>query len=334
MTSNTRLVVLLGGSGYIGQHLMLELHGTPVYPGSEVKYQVAVVDKVPPNEGAVATAQAKAGFPVLISMYDLETQPYLSTSYLTMPQTPYCGIILAAKKDVNEAEREPHKYLRSNIAITINSMDFLTALGVKRVIFASSSCVYYTSEKAAEIPFAEDDDTREPPIGIYGYSKYLCESICSKLLEKDQILVILRYMNPVGCYPNSNLFPDIGLAQRLHSLDKDEVFVNRGNCKRDFIHVTDLASYHTALLGVWDERVKSKVSVFNVGRGKACSVNTAVALFSQDTGKEITCRSTERERHEAPYAVGSVQNSTKLLGDVWQRKRDATLFTDYMAATS
>src|SRR4051812_8944568 len=82
------IVVLLGGAGFIGTHLMLELHGD---------YQVAVIDHHPPSEDAVNWAVKRAqGLPVLFYRCDLQSE--VNETWPVLPRVPHCGIMLAARK--------------------------------------------------------------------------------------------------------------------------------------------------------------------------------------------------------------------------------------------
>jgi nucleoside-diphosphate-sugar epimerase len=284
-SSDLPLVVLMGGSGYIGTHIMLELHG---------KYQVAIIDISPPNEEAVKFVEEKTdGLPVIYHAVDLRG-PIIDD--IKMLRTPDCGIMLAALKSVNEAEEKPYDYIRENITMCVNSMEYLARWEVPKLIQASSAAVYHT------------DGHSEEPIGIYGYSKRVTEDICRKLLKPFQRLAILRYMNPIGTHPEVEVFPTIGVCHYLSKILRgegcSEIFFNKGNCIRDFIHITDLASFHAEILAVW-ETLPNRVFVIDAGNGVPISVSTLLSKFGV---RDECIKLVERASHEAPCIVAKIND--------------------------
>ncbi len=324
-----RLILLLGGSGYIGTHLMMEFHGQDIStkppqdrrddsPGDSGVYQVAIIDKVTPNPDAVKWAEDRAhGLPVLVWKFDLETHPYDSTvEFPKMPRIPYCGIMLAALKDVGEGELIPHAYMRSNITLCVNSMEYLTNIGVTRLIQASSSSIYHVG-----------DSKTEEPVGVYGYTKRVTEDMCRKLMSRDfpQQLLILRYMNPIGSHPDVNCFSTIGICQKLVKMKSDETFVNRGNCIRDYIHITDLARFHSEALRAWDTTLfehkdleSTATATLVVGTGYKTSVSDLIKLFEEYSGHgERKVVEGERLHHEGYDTVKFSNDLVKLIPN-WQ----------------
>lgn len=324
MTSSAEptLILLLGGSGYIGTHLMLELHGNP--------YQVAIVAHRPPPPHAVAHAEKMAGgLPVLISVFDLETASYTSATFPKMPRIPHCAIMLAARKDVSEGEIIPHDYILSNVALCVNSMRYLTNLGVKRLIQASSSSIYHTLTvqadiEAGKIPDLVEDKEYGEPLGIYGYTKKITEDIVRRLAGSDQQVVMLRYMNPIGSHPDVDAFSDFGLCSALCRLEEDSVFINRGNCVRDYIHITDLAKFHTALLRIWDEGLlfttTQSVEAFNVGSGTATTVEEVLEAFDKCCGTKLGAARVfcSRLRHEGANTAASMAKVATIMTHWWR----------------
>lgn len=283
--SSIEQVLLFGGSGYIGTHLMLELHGNKSIGEEGKTLQVVILDNRPPNQEAVKYAQEKAELDVLFFNQDLEDKNL--DAWPSSLTTAYCGIMLAAKKDVTEAEDKKYDYIRSNILICVNCMEYLAKLGVKKLIQASSSTIYHT----------DNDNSTRIPIGTYGYSKRVCEDICYRLLKSGQQLAILRYMNPIGTHPDVKVFPDIGLCNVLSKMSSDKIFCNRGNCSRDYIHITDLASYHTALLERWDDifsDFKGVVVNLDVGTGISTTTDQIYEMFFKITGRP-------RAKNKIPY---------------------------------
>lgn len=311
MTSESPLILLLGGAGYIGIHIMLALHGLQV-PGSRKGhcYQVALVDKCHPPMEAIQYAERNSGLPVLWHVADLEKREYPD-----MPRTPHCGIMLAALKDVGEGEEKPHEYTRTNVTLCVNSMEYLGMLGVTRLIQASSAAVYHTGNH-------RDGE----PLGMYGYTKRITEDICRRLMLPTQQLLILRYMNPIGSHPDLDLFPSIGICKKLCEMKPSETFVNRGDCVRDYIHITDLAAFHSDALEAWDDTLfhetQDRIVILDVGTGIRVSVSELVRLFGLHSGHgEKNIIRGERLRHEGYDTVGYTDEIRRLIPRFWERDK-------------
>jgi UDP-glucose 4-epimerase len=300
------LVILIGGSGYTGTHFMLELHGKQV-PGQQegIRYQIAIVDRQEPILEALKLAEKRAdGLEVIVRLADI-----LERQYPVMPRVPYCGIMLAAHKDVNEGERLAYTYMRDNIALSVNSMEYLTQLGTQRLIQASSSAVYHTER---------DNDM---PIGVYGYTKRITEDICRKLMTPTQQFLIARYMNPIGSHSEVQAFSLIGLCKRLSEMKDGDTFVNRGDCIRDYIHVTDLATFHADALEAWDTTLfpdpENRVVTLDVGTGVSTSTADIVRLFEIQTGLTLGKITTAERLHHEGYDTVRVSEQMKSLIPKW-----------------
>lgn len=330
----SELVLLLGGSGYIGTHIMLELHGKVLNtPTGRFRCQVGIISNRFPSVEAIEYAEKKAGgLRVLNWHIDLENNTDLST-YPEFPSIPYCGIMLAALRNVSEAEIIPHEYIRTNVALCVNSMKYLTKLGVKRLIQASSSSVYHTTQAVLfHHENIEGHDYGEP-LGIYGYTKRVTEDICIKLLPQGNSskLAVLRYMNPIGSHPDVKVFSEIGICTQLAKMEPEHIFTNRGDCVRDYIHITDLASYHTALLESWEKTIfpptqSDSVLILNVGTGVRTTVNELVSKFwaiAKMTPRTLVVG--ERPEYEGFDTVGSMVRTIRRLPEWWKKHSCKTL---------
>lgn len=297
---------------------MLAMHGHG--------YQVCIVDKVEPNQSTVSYAESEAkGLPVIYVKADLLAEPDTLPGLVRRPES---GIILAAHKDVNEAERLRDMYIRDNVAIVVNSMKWLSILGCKRIILASTCAVYHTDMTETGYYDCTDHGYKSPesfierlvigeygePLGVYGYSKWLSESVARRMLSPDQDLLILRYTNPVGSHNAVYAFSEQGICSILARGPTS--FTNRGECTRDYFHISDLAQLHLLIANKWQERLFSpdhgagRIMVMNVGSGSGSSVSEVVTTFLRTVtdhvdgarGIEVLTTSS-RQPHEAAHVV-------------------------------
>ena len=134
----------------------------------------------------------------------------------------------------------------------------------------------------------------------YGRTKLFIEEIIKDYVvaHPDFSATLLRYFNPIGAHesgligedPNgipNNLMPIImrvadGRIEKLQVYGNDYP-TEDGTCRRDYIHVVDLAKGHVAAL----EHIKPGVNIYNLGAGKATSVKEMIAAFEQASGREL-----------------------------------------------
>jgi UDP-glucuronate 4-epimerase len=93
------------------------------------------------------------------------------TLFGKLPNDTDCMIHLAAKAGVRPSILNPAAYTETNISGTLNVLEWMKEIGLKKMVFASSSSIYGNSNK---IPFSENDNT-DSPISPYAATKKACE---------------------------------------------------------------------------------------------------------------------------------------------------------------
>ena len=189
-------------------------------------------------------------------------------------------------------------------------LEAMRSVGVKRLIFSSSSTVYGTPQ---HLPLTEAEPTGEAT-NPYGRTKIHIEEILADLCRSDSewSVVCLRYFNPIGAHPSgligedpngipNNLLPYIArvASGRLPYLN---VFGNDydtpdGTGVRDFFHVVDLAQGHTDALPYAVSHT-GWIAV-NLGCGRGYSVLEVVKAFEDASGRRIPL-------HFAPRRAGDI----------------------------
>ena len=186
-------------------------------------------------------------------------------------------IHFAGLKAVGDSVRFPLDYYRVNVAGTVSLLSAMQRAGVSRLVFSSSATVYGVE---AEIPYCETEP-RGSTTSPYGASKAMVERILEDLALADPqwSIVNLRYFNPIGAHnsgligedprgvPN-NLMPfiaQVAVGRRPYlSVYGDDYATPDGTCRRDYLHVMDLAEGHTKAL----ERLHLEgFETFNLGTG-------------------------------------------------------------------
>lgn len=283
-------ILVTGGTGYIGSHTVVELIKT----GQTVEIldnlfnsKIEVLDKIEKITG------------VRPKFHKVDLLDFSATLEV-LKNTKFDAVIhFAGMKAVGESVEKPLMYYENNIQGTVNLLKAMRETGVKKLVFSSSATVY--GDKGPDS--AQLVETMTTGVGItnpYGWTKAMIEQIIKDVCvaDKDFSATILRYFNPVGAHesgligedPNgipNNLMPIVtkvyqGKLPKL-TIYGDDYATEDGSCKRDFIHVVDLAKGHLAAL----EHMQLGVSVYNLGSGKATSVFEIISAFERISGETL-----------------------------------------------
>ena len=163
-------------------------------------------------------------------------------------------------------------YVRQNLIATQRLLEALARRPVPTVM-ASTSSVYGENDGR---PLTEDAPLR--PVSPYGMTKAAAEQLIDVYRHDRGVPVVcLRYFTVFG--PRQR--PDMAFQRFVDALECDRplhVF-GSGHQSRDFTYVDDAVAATIAALG-------APSLVYNVGGGTPASVNEAVALLQQVTGKQ------------------------------------------------
>ncbi|HEV3026727.1 MAG TPA: NAD-dependent epimerase/dehydratase family protein, partial [Planctomycetota bacterium] len=138
-------ILLTGGAGFIGSHLLERL----IARGDDVAVIDDFNDYYDPRikRGNLP----KGGF-------RLHEQDIREAAPLVAKENPDLVIHLAARAGVRPSQKDPALYESVNVAGTLGLLEACRSAGVKRFVFASSSSVYGNST----VPFREEDRNLQP----------------------------------------------------------------------------------------------------------------------------------------------------------------------------
>ncbi|MBR3204317.1 UDP-glucose 4-epimerase GalE [Candidatus Saccharibacteria bacterium] len=281
-------ILVTGGTGYIGSHTTVEL--------IRAGFEVDILDDLSNSkEGVLNKIKKITGVKPKFFKVDLKD---FEKTLEVFRKTKYDAVIhFAGLKAVGESVEKPLEYYENNIGGTINLLKSMRETEVYKLIFSSSATVYGNQGAKAY------DETLTTGVGIinpYGWTKAMIEQIIRDyaVSEPKFSATILRYFNPIGADksgqlgedPNgipNNLMPVIMKVYR-GEIPKlvvygDDYPTPDGSCKRDFIHVTDLALGHLAAL----KNMGTGVKIYNLGSGKATSVFEIISLFESVSGGKL-----------------------------------------------
>lgn len=305
-------ILVCGGAGYIGSHMVAEL--------LEKGEEVVVLDNF-----------QKGHHDSLIGgkLYSGDLRDDVILNKVFTENNIDAVIDFAADSLVGESVTEPLKYFENNIGSTINLLKAMRDHKVKYIVFSSTAATYGEPDN---IPILEDDKTF--PTNPYGESKLAVEKILKWCDNAYGIkYTALRYFNAAGAHvsgkigedhrPESHLIPiilQVALGQREKIMVFGEDYDTAdGTCVRDYVHVSDLASAH--LLAVKRLRRGEDSVTCNLGNGKGFSVKEVIDVTRKVTGREIKAEMAPRRAGDPAVLIASSEKAKKILG--WEPKCDS-----------
>lgn len=311
MAQKEETILVVGGAGYIGSHMVKMLLGRG--------YGVTTLDNL-------STGHRDAVLGGEFVLGDLADRALLDKLF---SERRIDGVMhFASFIQVGESVQNPARYYENNVVNTLNLLDAMVAHDVKRFIFSSSAAVY---GEPIRVPI--DEAHPKNPINPYGRSKWMVEQM---LADYDRAYglksVSLRYFNAAGADPEGRLGerhePEthlIPLVLQAASGRRESVQVfgrdydtPDGTCIRDYVHVTDLCEAHLLAL---DRLLQGGASAaFNLGNGNGFSVQQVIDTACEATGKDIPVKDAPRREGDPARLVADATLARKELG--WNPRYD------------
>jgi len=316
---NETTVLVSGGAGYIGSHVVHCLKAAGFSP--------VVVDNLMNGHRWAVRCPFHLG-----DIADAALITDICSRY-----KPVAALHFAAFIEVEESVRNPEKYFSNNRDSARSFFETLAAAGVSKIVFSSTAAVYGDPRK--NLPLTEADPTF--PINPYGQSKRAAESCLQGMRQVRS--VILRYFNVAGSaaevglgeahFPETHLIPRIvvplidtdelllkvlGLGQGFNIYGDDHA-TRDGTAVRDYLHVLDLADAHVRALRYLLNDGES--DVFNLGSGVGYSVKEIVQASRDTLNRPDFCPAVCSRRVGDPaMLVASSEKAQEVLG--WKPHRE------------
>ncbi len=316
-------VLVIGGAGYIGSHVVKEL--------MKNGHKVTVFDNL--SSGLLQNLFKENDFIAGDILHKESLDAAFSRGFDAF-------IHLAAFKAAGESMIVPEKYSVNNITGTLNILNSAVAHNCKYMVFSSSAAVFGEPQY---LPI--DENHPKNPENYYGYTKLSIEQFMGwydKL--KGLKFAALRYFNAAGYDPEgviygleqnpANLLPVImevacGMREKMMIFGND-YDTRDGTCIRDYVHVTDLAIAHVKAL---DYIVKNNESLtVNLGSENGTSVTEMVESARRITGQKIPADYVERRPGDPACLVASAKFAAEKLN--WKAQYsdiDTLIETTYKA---
>lgn len=305
-------VLVTGGAGYIGNHMVLALQNTGqsvvIIDNLTTGFRWAVPHTVPFVEGDIGDDELVSD---VIAKHNVDTVAHFAGSIV-----------------VPESIADPLGYYHNNTVNSRNLIETCVKSGVKHMIFSSTAAVYGIPETNAVT-----EESPQVPISPYGASKLMTEwMLRDTAAVHDFDYVALRYFNVAGADPKGRsgqsnpaathllkvlMRTALGISSEMKIFGRDYDTPD-GTCIRDYIHISDLILAHMDALAYL--RKGGKSDVFNCGYGHGCSVLEVIDAVERVLGRKINVVHAERRAGDPPELISVADKARSVLG--WTPQHD------------
>jgi UDP-glucose 4-epimerase len=287
-------ILVVGGAGYIGSHMVRRLSAGGHVP-------VVLDDLSGGRRDAVGAARLVVG--------NAGNRDVLDALMQAMPIDAVMHF--ASYLQASESMQQPLRYYNNNLGNTLTLLDAMVRHRINKLIFSSTAAIF---GEPHYVPL----DERHPkdPITPYGRSKWMVEQV---LNDYDRAYGLrascLRYFNAAGAAPDATLGechePETHLIPLLLqaatgrraaiTIFGENYDTVDGTCVRDYVHVCDLCEAHwLALQALLDGGPSSR---YNLGNGVGYSILDVVEAVERVTGKHVARQSGPRRSGDPPVLV-------------------------------
>jgi len=277
------LILITGGAGFIGQHLVKEL---------SKEFEIIVLDNL--SSGKLEN----------ISKYDVnfvkgDICDEKVVEGIMKGRVDYV-FHLAAQVSVEKSVENPAHDAKTNIFGTINLLKYASKYKVKKFVYFSSAAVY---GKPRCLPIDESHPTK--PLSPYGLSKLTGERYC-ELFNIPHVILRIFNVYGIGQQPEN---PYSGVISKfMDNVKKNESLeiFGDGNQYRDFVHVKDVVRAAKIAL--------SHEGTFNIGCGEKATINQLAEKILKLSKKDLKIVFRERREEDIQESVADIKMARKVLG--------------------
>ncbi|HUJ63825.1 MAG TPA: NAD-dependent epimerase/dehydratase family protein [Kofleriaceae bacterium] len=214
---------------------------------------------------------------------------------------------LAALAGVRPSLVQPLRYLRTNIEGTGVIVERMRALGLKRLVFASSSSVY--GARRGEVAAFREDDPCLHPASPYAATKRMNELQLSTYRDLFGIGVFaLRFFTVYG--PRQR--PDMAIAKFTQAIARGApiTLYGDGSSRRDYTFIDDIVTGTVAAI----ERVSpGPYEIYNLGGTQTISLAELVAICERVVGKPATIDRQPDQPGDVPITFANIDRARAAL---------------------
>jgi UDP-glucose 4-epimerase len=293
MNLTDKRIMLIGGAGLVGSHIVDQLTREPVR-------EIVVYDNfVRGTRENLAMALASPKVRVVEgSITDRDG--------LRRELAGIDGVFLLASLWLGECVNDPRSAWEVNTLGTWNVVEACLETAVKRIVYSSSASVY---GNALVAPMTEEHPFNNRT--TYGATKIANEQMLRAIYEQHKLPYVgYRYMNVYGPrmdYRGTYVSVIMKVLDRIFARQPPVIFGD-GSQVYDFIHVDDVARAN--VLGM---QADCADECFNIGMGVGTTINELVRILLELTGSTLEPEYRRDEQSFVTHRIGSVDKAQRLL---------------------
>ena len=296
---NKRNILVTGGAGFIGSHLVDTLL-------SEGGWHVTVVDDLndfySPDIKQANLRRARGSSDFEFVELDIRDDEKLREVFDRREFD--CIVHLAARAGVRPSLCHPKLYAETNINGTLNLLELARDFEVKQFVFGSSSSVYGIN---AKVPFSEEDRIHQP-ISPYASTKAAGELLCHTYSHLFDIrTVCLRFFTVYGARQR----PDLAIHKftKLISEGKPIQIFGDGRTRRDYTYIDDIIQGVRASI----DYSTTIHEVINLGESETTELGRLVELIEQNLGMKAFIERQPMQPGDVPTTFADISTAKRLL---------------------
>lgn len=294
MNLNGKRIMLIGGAGLVGSHIVDQLVSEPV--SEIVVYDNFVRGTRDHLAGAMKSAKVR------VVEGSITERDRLGRELKGID-----GVFLLASLWLGECVNDPRSAWEVNTMGTWNVVEACLAAGVKRIVYSSSASVY---GNALVTPMTEDHAFNNRT--TYGATKIANEQMLRAIYEQHKLPYIgMRYMNIYGPrmdYEGTYVSVIMKVLDKIFAGERPVVFGD-GSQVYDFIHVSDIARAN--ILGMQADCADEN---FNIGMGVGTTINELVKMLLELTKASLSIEYRPQAQSFVTNRIGSIDKAERLLG--------------------
>ena len=305
-------VLVTGGAGYIGSHVVLAL--------LDRGDKVVVLDDL--STGNRAQVDSRTAF-VEVDIADGALVQRVIAEHDVDAVLHFAGSIV-----VPDSVADPLRYYDNNVVKSRALLEAVIKAGVRQFIFSSTATVY-----APDAPQPLAEDAQKGPISPYARTKLMMEWMLEDAARAHALrFVALRYFNVAGADargrsgqsgPQATHLIKRAAQAALGRIPHLDIFgtdypTPDGTGVRDYIHVSDLAEAH--LLALDALRSGAASDTYNCGYGCGLSVRQVIESVERVTGKKLPVKLGPRRPGDPPTLISDPTRLKSELG--WHPSHD------------
>jgi len=278
-------VLVIGGTGFIGRHVCLELANRGYAVRSLSRRDRNSLPQVDHTTAALSDIEA-------VDQALDQADIVIALAASSLPATSNIDMTSEVRQHVSE---------------TIQLAERCVLAGVNHLVFASSGGTVYGTRSGQLV----DESTPTEPISAYGVSKLAIEHYLRVLGLNSQLSTLsLRVANPYGSGQRTSRQQGlIAVAVERAMSDTPITVWGDGTMTRDFVHVFDVARAFAQAI-----EYRGSFDVINIGSGVATDLNTVLRMVEKTTGRGIRILREPGRSCDVQHNSLSIQRAATELG--------------------